>query len=1167
MRDTFARIVGVLALATAASGQPYYYGTPVISSVQSSLVDESPKNIQTITSGTKLTRHGFLIYLNGSFSPYLSVRWVNPVTSQSLTLESSYSPTQIRAFVPEALYLTPVASTQTVNIVLIEQQGGEAAALPQATQDPVQAQFFLSAPLSQPTVMPIGTVGAAYSASIISGGTPPYAVGEISGTVPPGLTPGADQQHQLLAGTPTAAGVYTFSPVISDQWGNTASGAFTVQIIGGATITSILPNSVPAGSGAIQIAINGTNFVSPQSPAGGSQVLWKFNNVFTNLSTTFVSDKQLLAFVPASLLGSTGLAAISVLQPNDSVSAPAAFAMLAPIITSLAPSSIPAGSGPLTLNILGSNFLQGVSQTLTAPSQQPQVQFGATLLPAVFVNSGSLTVQVPGNLLAAPGSIPVTVINPGGTTSNTVNFTVTASLAILTTGLPGGTSGVDYLFHVTATGGSGAYTWSAGGLPPGLGINPSSGDINGRPLSTGTFTIGLRVADAQGSSAQTTLPLTVALPPPTITTPSLLPSGTVGVPYVASLGASGSGTYTFSLKLGALPDGLTLSQDGFISGTPKTASTFNFEVVANDGNGNAPSKGFTIVIAPAPLVVPSGPTDSMPVGTPITIDFTPTGGVKPYRFNLNCTLPQGLTFSNGLITGTPTTPGAFACRLVVLDAVGGSVTRDFTITVTAPPLVLQGIKLPGGQVGVAYKSSVAATGGLEPIKYSATGVPAGLILAETGAITGTPTKDGAFTITVTATDGTSAKMSAPFEITIAPATLTVIATPLPDGAVGAAYSASLAPAASGGLPPYTWTVTGLPVELTASSAGVISGTPAANGALSLNATVKDSAGATASGTFTLKVAPATLVITTAAMPNGVVGVAYALTFASSGGATPIRWSASGLPAGVVVSTDGVVSGTPTAPGPATITVSAADALGTTVSKTFAISVALPAIPPLSFAGVNDTSNPLQQPRLSVSLGSPFPVDVVVTLTLTFAPDAGPDDPSILFSSGGRTAQVTVPAGATTSLADVGVQTGSVAGLITITAQLQAAGQDVTPQPPPRRTVRINAAAPTISSATGTRTATGFTITVTGLVTSREITQAVFQFNAAPGSNLQTTTLTVPVEALFSSYFGTAQAAPAGGQFVFTQPFTINGSPQAIVSVTVTLVNRVGSSSAVTVNLN
>src|SRR5262249_47958512 len=178
----------------------------------------------------------------------------------------------------------------------------------------------------------------------------------------------------------------------SDFWGNSVSTAVTVQVVGAATITSLLPNSAPAGSGTVQIAINGTNFVSPQTPAGGSQALWKFNTVVTTLSTTFVSDKQLLAFIPGSLLAAAGFAAVSVLQPNDSTSAPATFAISPPSITSLSPPSAPAGSGPLTLNILGSNFAPGSTQTVTAPAPQPQVQFGTTLLPAVFVNSGSLTV-------------------------------------------------------------------------------------------------------------------------------------------------------------------------------------------------------------------------------------------------------------------------------------------------------------------------------------------------------------------------------------------------------------------------------------------------------------------------------------------------------------------------------------------------------------------------------------------------------------------------------------------------------------------------------------------------------------------------------------------------------------------------------------------------------
>ena len=82
-----------------------------------------------------------------------------------------------------------------------------------------------------------------------------------------------------------------------------------------------------------------------------------------------------------------------------------------------------------------------------------------------------------------------------------------------------------------------------------------------------------------------------------------------------------------------------------------------------------------------------------------------------------------------------------------------------------------------------------------------------------------------------------------------------------------------------------------------------------------------------------------------------------------------------------------------------------------------------------------------------------------------------------------------------------------------------------------------------------------------------MTQAIFAFTAATGSSLQTTTLTVPADTQFAQYFGGASATPFGGQFLFTQPFTVTGSTQAIVSVTVTLVNKIGQSTAVTAVLN
>jgi hypothetical protein len=322
-------------------------------------------------------------------------------------------------------------------------------------------------------------------------------------------------------------------------------------------------------------------------------------------------------------------------------------------------------------------------------------------------------------------------------------------------------------------------------------------------------------------------------------------------------------------------------------------------------------------------------------------------------------------------------------------------------------------------------------------------------------------------------------------------------------------------------------------------------------------------------TFAVNVVSAPLVITTNTLNNGTVGTPYSASIAASGGISPLTFSATGLPAGLSISTAGAITGTTLIAGPATIVVTVNDKGGASASKSFAVSFVLPTTPPLNFGGISANSNPNQQLRLGVTLASTFPVDVVVTLTLSFTPDSGADDPTVVFSTGGRTTRITVPAGSTTGSTDVGVQTGTVAGLITITAQMQASGQDVTPSPAPRTTTRIAAGAPVIvtGSLTAVRNANGFTVTLTGYVTDREMTQAVFQFTAGTGSNLQTTTLTVPLDAQFSQYFSSAGATATGSQFTYSQTFTVTGSTQAVVSVTVTLSNKIGTSAPATATLN
>jgi hypothetical protein len=134
------------------------------------------------------------------------------------------------------------------------------------------------------------------------------------------------------------------------------------------------------------------------------------------------------------------------------------------------------------------------------------------------------------------------------------------------------------------------------------------------------------------------------------------------------------------------------------------------------------------------------------------------------------------------------------------------------------------------------------------------------------------------------------------------------------------------------------------------------------------------------------------------------------------------------------------------------------------------------------------------------------------------------------------------------------------------AQLLVGTTDVTLSPASKLTFRLNAAPPVITSMTATRTSTGFTVTIVGYATSRDVTTANFTFSATAGANIGTSQLSVSVSSIFAPWYSSAPSAPYGSQFTFTQPFTVTGSNSVILSVSATLTNSVGVSSAASANL-
>jgi Putative Ig domain len=211
------------------------------------------------------------------------------------------------------------------------------------------------------------------------------------------------------------------------------------------------------------------------------------------------------------------------------------------------------------------------------------------------------------------------------------------------------------------------------------------------------------------------------------------------------------------------------------------------------------------------------------------------------------------------------------CTVDVND--GSATPRTATLsgcTVSSPPppsaLVIDDRPLPNGNVGTDYGNFVTATGGSGAIRWSiaAGALPAGLALTDfapsSGLISGRPTTVQTSTFTVRATDGAGNTATRQFSITINAARPLVITSPsqLPAGTVGTAYAVGVF--ADGGTTPYSWTRTAgtLPPGLALqASPGRIQGTPTTAGTFSFTLRVADSAGQSATGTFSITInAPA-----------------------------------------------------------------------------------------------------------------------------------------------------------------------------------------------------------------------------------------------------------------------------------------------------------------------
>lgn len=341
------------------------------------------------------------------------------------------------------------------------------------------------------------------------------------------------------------------------------------------------------------------------------------------------------------------------------------------------------------------------------------------------------------------------------------------------------------------------------------------------------------------------------------------------------------GAVEFSVVSGALPDGISIASTGDLFGRPTTVGCGDVTIRVQDDVGSDEQMFTICVVDPAqPLTIVSRAVPIALVGQEFFAPLVATGGEEEAMLEWTGEgFPPGLSIqSAGNIVGTPQEAGTFDALIRVSDGTSMA-ERTIAIEVGASNrLTLTSTVLPPARIGEPYSHQFEATGGLDPLIFTADfgRIPSGLTLTPDGLLEGTPRVAGSAYFGVRVRDAATATDVDGFTLEIAgDGALIIETTTLPESHVDAGYDASIT--ASGGLAPYTWRIAegtlppGLVSNVDSTTGELrIVGTPEELGTFSLLVEVNGAEGRSAQRAFAIRVVEAPVVDTTE--PGGCVCV-------------------------------------------------------------------------------------------------------------------------------------------------------------------------------------------------------------------------------------------------------------------------------------------------------